>query len=201
MKKCLVMVFLLWSVSLQAAQPNIQGSSDLRDELSADLTKIYQANKGHLPASDDSARPDPNLIVFVSLSMPRSSLKAIIAQAARINAAVVIRGVLPTGLKPTIQFISALLVEDKDKISMVKGGISIAPSRFKQFHIAKVPTYVLLDNGKCVFSKFPCESENFEQLEGNITPLSALKVFSNKGTHQELAGAILTAYNDDRSQN
>lgn len=144
-------------------------------------------------------RHDPNLIIFASLGMPKSSLEAILIQANELNASVLIRGIFPEsegGFKGTVHFIRQLLTEDGHKKEKdIVGGVSIDPNRFKQFGIKKVPVYVLVEKDACVDYRKPCNPKDFDVLTGNITPISALHEFEQRGDHQSIARMLLSTLN------
>ncbi len=184
MKKRLALFIALSIGSMSAfCQPTPNVNSLVKSTLGS-----MQSNTEYGP----DHRSTPNLIVFVSLSMPDSTLKGIILQAQKLNAEVVIRGVLPSGFKATTSRLSELLIDDPNQATKEPlGGVSIDPVRFRQFAVTRVPTYVLLDDGACAVAKLPCGSEHFDQLEGNVTPISALHVFEQKGMLSPIAHRLL----------
>lgn len=191
MKTIALIIFLLASGCVKAA-PNY----DLRDQLNEQLDSIFQNNKKHIPDSIKKFRTHPNLMIFVSLSMPESTLRSTIRQAYKLNAAVLIRGVLKEGMKPTIGKISNIIIDDTQGNKKPLGGISFAPEKFKQFNISKVPTFILLKSDECQKSNKPCDNKLYDKLTGTITPVSALTMFKNKGDYQLLAKKMLASLED-----
>lgn len=183
MKK--IVVFLLFALSFQCFANGL----NLNPEIQQQLIKMYRSHQGEVP--HERRRAYPNLIVFVTLSMPTSSLQGIIRQASKLNAAVVIRGIVPQGFKATVRRITHILVGNRTNPQNILGGVSIDPERFKQFHVDVAPTYVLLESGKCINSKKYCDSQYYDKLVGNITPISALNLFRNVGDHGKLAEKVL----------
>lgn len=90
------------------------------------------------------------LVVFVSFSMPKASLIELSDQAQKYNATLVLRGVYEDSFLKT-----------KDKILEINPNglhLDINPQLFKEYRIERVPTFVLLKNGK-----------EINRLSGNVT--------------------------------
>lgn len=90
------------------------------------------------------------IIVFVSFSMPKSSLVELSNDSQKYNATLVLRGIHEGSFMAT-----------KDKILEInpKGlRLNIHPDLFKQYDVRRVPTFVLVKNGKEV-----------NRLSGNVT--------------------------------
>lgn len=88
----------------------------------------------------------PRLIIFVSLSMPRESLRRLAAQAARAGAAVALRGLAADAQgKPSFRA-TAMAVQ---RLGLREGGFSVDPPDFKRFGIDQVPAFVLLTQNDC----------------------------------------------------
>lgn len=184
MKKLITLFLVLFSSGCLS-----NDSFDFNKEIQKQLEIIQKENSSQV--KNMAEKPYPNLVVFVSLSMPESSLEGIIRQADKINAAVVIRGVLPQGFKATVNQIQKILIGNRTDPKDVLGGITIDPERFKQFSVDKVPTYVLVETGKCKTSKEFCDPSDYDKLQGNITPIAALNLFRNSGEHSKLADELL----------
>lgn len=180
-------LFILLALSFQC----LANGFDFNSEIQKQLEKIHDENAGRYETENSLERPHPNLIIFVSLSMPESSLESILRQADEINAAVLIKGVVPQGFKATIDRIQKILIGNRTDPKDILGGVSIAPERFDQFSVTKVPTYVLIETEQCKIAKDYCDSRYYDKLEGNITPISALNVFRNNGEHAKLADDLL----------
>lgn len=89
------------------------------------------------------AEETPHVLVFVSFSMPKESLKAWIHDANIIHAPVVIRGLVNHSFKDTIAAVNTLT---KEGVS----GVQIDPTLFEQFEIKQVPAVVVVSPPKCV---------------------------------------------------
>lgn len=80
---------------------------------------------------------DNQILVFVSFSMPFLSLKNLAAEAEKYNAKLIIRGLIENSFKKTAE-----------KLKDFESGLEINPKLFKEYHIDKAPTFVLLNEGK-----------------------------------------------------
>lgn len=106
-----------------------------------------------LSASKNQA---PKILVFVSFSMPKASLRALTQEAAKHNAVLVIRGLKGDSFKTTQQAFLEMANESKnpnlDAETIAKNipedmqGFEVNPELFKTYQIKKVPTFVLVKN-------------------------------------------------------
>lgn len=81
---------------------------------------------------------DSNVIIFVSFSMPKESIKGWMNEAKKINAPVVIRGLVNNSFKETIRKLNDLMSDNQ-------GGVQLDPVLFNQFNIKQVPAVVVRD--------------------------------------------------------
>ncbi|ASI93424.1 MULTISPECIES: type-F conjugative transfer system pilin assembly protein TrbC [Vibrio] len=160
----------------------------------------------HAPAGAQTAPP---LQIFVSLSMPQSSLIPLLRQASELGAPVMIRGVLPQGFKATIDAVYQLMAQMQQQHLPPLGGVSIDPHAFTAWHVTRVPTFVLQETETSPSSpteSSPAEASQAEpgradRLVGNLTPMAALKQFAISGEHSELARSLLDTLKTRSSQN
>ncbi|MGX9520544.1 type-F conjugative transfer system pilin assembly protein TrbC [Vibrio mediterranei] len=143
-----------------------------------------QTQQGFTPAQTTSP-----LQIFVSLSMPQSSLIPLFRQASELGAPVMIRGVLPQGFKATIDAVYQLMAQMEQQHLPPLGGVSIDPHAFTTWHVTRVPTFVLQEAETSPSS--PAEPNLADRLVGNLTPMAALKQFAVSGEHSELARSLL----------
>jgi len=105
-------------------------------------TSPQSERKEFLPQKEDS-----RLLVFVSLSMPDASLKALAQDAKRHNAVLVMRGLYQDNFVKTAQKLQELGI-----------AVDIHPELFETHHVTSVPTFVKLKDGRPIYS-----------LKGNVT--------------------------------
>lgn len=120
--------------------------------------------------------PKHNVMVFVSMSMPRQSLIAVIRDANKIHASVVMRGLVRNSFKETFQEIASLVKEAGG------GGIELNPLVFKKFHIEKVPAVVVISpENPCLMNGNCDRQRDYDVIAGNIPLSAALKEISDHG--------------------
>ncbi|WP_018694116.1 type-F conjugative transfer system pilin assembly protein TrbC [Algicola sagamiensis] len=85
----------------------------------------------------DKRRSVSTPVILVSLSMPKSQLKSLMTEAAKLKSKVVLRGVIDNDIKKTIQVINSFSNQYQ------QGGISIDPTLFTRFEVQQVPTFIL----------------------------------------------------------
>lgn len=101
------------------------------------------------------------LLVFISASVPRESLRRLAQQAARIGAPLVLRGVVGDDFPATAAFMRDILGEpenddrppatsSKEIHSQRKPRALIDPTLFARFDVRQVPAVVLVPDGACV---------------------------------------------------
>ncbi len=117
---------------------------------------------------------DKGLYVFVSLSLPTETLKALSKQAQSVGGNLVIRGLVNNSFKETQGRLRALGIP-----------IDIDPTLFERFEVKRVPTFVLttVKEGKI--------QEVFDKVTGNVSVRSALEHFNMSGELASLAQAFL----------
>ncbi|HEX4045769.1 MAG TPA: type-F conjugative transfer system pilin assembly protein TrbC [Gammaproteobacteria bacterium] len=102
---------------------------------------------------------NPTVMIFVSFSMPKESLKGWLQEAEKIQAPVIIRGLVNNSFKATINKMAELTLNNH-------GGVQLDPTLFKQFDIQQVPAVVVRQNNNCV-SKLIC-LENYHVIYGDV---------------------------------
>lgn len=97
-------------------------------------------------------------LVFVSFSMPETSLKSLLVEAEGKNVVLVIRGLIEDRFSKTAQ-----------KLKDLKGGMEINPELFEEYDIKAVPTFVQLKN-----------REVKARLQGNVSLAYALETLKKE---------------------
>lgn len=111
------------------------------------------------------------LMIFVSSSIPKSSLKDLMIQAKKFGGVLVFRGMIGS-LKNTAQFLGDISKENVQAI--------IDPRLFDLFNIQVVPTIVLLKEATQDCSTGNCQiTPIHDRISGNITLDYALETISN----------------------
>lgn len=103
------------------------------------LAKGYEANADRMAAAQGIS-PGPELLVFVSFSMPEPTLRRLVDQAARTQASLVVRGFVNGSLRETVARTQGL-IGDRHV------AFHIDPQAFDRFAVVKTPTFVLVRGG------------------------------------------------------
>ena len=101
-----------------------------------DVETIARRYSDNRQAFEGGATTQPTLMIFVSLGIPRASLKLLATQAARSGATMVIRGLKDESMKKTLAAVQQIIGESPV-------AWQIDPPAFKRFNIRRAPTFVL----------------------------------------------------------
>lgn len=111
------------------------------------------------------ASPKTAVIIFISLSMPEASLKALAREAEACGARMVIRGLVNNEFAQTSQ-----------KLQGLKISVDIDPPLFEDFKVKHVPTFV-----HCKLAPEGPQTQEYDLLSGNVTLQHALEQFNERG--------------------
>jgi conjugal transfer pilus assembly protein TrbC len=100
--------------------------------------------------------------VFISLSMPKPSIKQLLEQSKELDAQVVLRGFINNSHKTTAEFM-------QDLVTTTQYGLIVDPELFSKYKVTEVPTFVIADDGK------------YDKLSGNISWHEAIKIIKKRG--------------------
>jgi len=122
--------------------PNLEALPQPATPMPIDLEALARGYAGQSDAmiQAQGLATGPGLFIFVSLTMPRATLQGLVDQAARVKAAIVIRGFANGSLRDTVAQVQGLI--GKRQVA-----IQIDPLAFDRFAIAKVPSFVLVRDG------------------------------------------------------
>lgn len=129
----------------------------------------------------------PELMVFVSLSMPGRGLRELGEQVAKAGGVLVIRGMIENSLPKTIEKVHTL--HEKGLPVMIN------PILFRKFQVSSVPSIVLLDkkNAFCLTPESNC-TPVADRITGNVTIDHALELFAASGDYSEKAKEYLAKF-------
>ncbi|MBL0292028.1 MAG: type-F conjugative transfer system pilin assembly protein TrbC [Betaproteobacteria bacterium] len=137
-------------------------------------------------AANDTA---PRLQIFVTLAMPEPSLRALIAQAARANAVLVLRGAKNGSLRQTLEAARTL-------IGTQPVAWQIDPPAFARYQISAAPTFVLTRAGAqpAACAAGVCLADHdFAKVTGDVSLDYALEAIARGAPHFAAdAEALLT---------
>ena len=118
----------------------------------------------------------PEVVVFMSLSVPAASWREWSAEAARIGAPLVLRGVVRGGLRATVKRVGTHLAGD--------AGAAIDPRLFRLFEIDTVPAVAVVPGGVPPCKSRGCSADPappHDIIRGNIGVEAALEAVAREG--------------------
>ena len=107
---------------------------------------------------------NPEVLIFVSLSMPEQSLKLWAQQAEKVDGILLLRGLIDNSIQVTTQKTVKLFSDS------LKGGFNIDPEKFTQYHIQSVPAVVLT------------KGQDYDVVYGDTSLESALEYIAHHGS-------------------
>jgi conjugal transfer pilus assembly protein TrbC len=113
--------------------------------------------------------PTSNVLIFVSFSMPKESLRGWLREANLIKAPVIIRGLVHQSFRETTNAVMGILPNER-------GGVQLDPLLFRRFHIEKVPA-VLVARTDCLRDE---TCHEFDVVYGDVTLNYALKTIADR---------------------
>lgn len=133
------------------------------------------------------------VLIFVSFSMPKSSIEAYMRDAKIINAKIIIRGLISNSFQETFKV-------SQDLIKSSGGtGFDLNPPAFKRFSISSVPAIVVMPADSDCLNKEICDKEkDFDIIKGDITLEEGLKKISDRGIASSVAGRNLKILQGDQ---
>ena len=151
------------------------------------LILFCQACYSECPAETLDA--EPQVLIFVSLSMPEQSLKLWAEQADKIKAKLLLKGFVDDSLQATIDETLRIFKEPK-------ADFLVHPEAFEKFKIDKVPAVVIANPDNCLEDDCPVPA--FDVVYGDTSLEDALNKIASNGEHtQAIAKELLKAYRND----
>ena len=135
-----------------------------------------EAQADRLAGSLSTPARGPEVIVFMSLSVPEASWREWSLEAARAGVPLVLRGLVPEGLKATVKRVGALLAEG--------AGAAIDPRPFRLFGIEVIPAVAVVPGGVPPCKSRGCAADPappHDRVRGNIGLEAALRIIAEEG--------------------
>jgi conjugal transfer pilus assembly protein TrbC len=150
--------------------------------------------QGVVEAQGSTPEKAPQLLVFVSFSMPEQSLKLWSEQTAKFNGQLLLRGFVEDSLEKTTTKTLALFGKEGNTELLVN------PEAFSQFNIQAVPAVVVTEPADCL--KEACPALLFDVVYGNTDLEQALRWIAAKGSEQgkQWASMFLKRYRATNGQ-
>lgn len=141
---------------------------------SPDLAKIAESYR-QLPAATAKSADTPELMVFVSFSMPKEALERIVLQSEKSGAVLVLRGLKGNSLTRMGEELASLV--GKRNVTAI-----IHPPAFKQFKVTQVPALVLARPSQATkIREDGCASPaSFIKIDGDVTQDYALDLIERQ---------------------
>lgn len=134
------------------------------------------------------AKTQSDLMVFVSFSMPATSLRRIAAETARTGGVMVIRGFKDDSLKAT--------VAATQELAALGGELLIHPELFDRYQIHEVPTFVLASGETpevdCAGNTASGYCQEHYQVKGDVSLHAALDYFGRLKANPTLSAVALS---------
>ena len=174
-----------------SALPDLpEPSAELLQRARQDITKLLDQAQG-LPLDPMRQKSGPQLYVFVSFSMPEITLKRLLTQASRIEASLILRGLIDDDMGKTKTRIAQLLEADENGLTRIKGGFAIDPTLFERFDIQQVPTFVLTDTPAPRCTDAGCDDVSYARLSGDTTLEYALQTMQREAPAMKASASKL----------
>ena len=151
------------------------GAGSVSVEAYAPAVARAAGNAGPPSAGLPSAGPE--VILFMSLAVPEPSWREWSAEAARIGAAMVLRGVKPEGFAATLRAI-------RERQAAEGAGVGIDPRLFRLFRIGQVPAVAVVPGGVLPCGSAGCSADPpppHDLVTGNIGLDAALEAIAREG--------------------
>ena len=135
-----------------------------------------ESRAGSLAGEFSASRHGPEIIVFMSLSVPAAAWREWSREAARIGASLVLRGVARGGLRATVERLGAHLQENT--------AAAIDPRLFRLFGIDAVPAVAVVPGGVPPCSRRGCSGDTpppHDLVKGNVGLDAALRIVAHEG--------------------
>ncbi len=135
-----------------------------------------ESRAGSLAENLSTPPRGPEVIVFMSLSVPAAAWREWSLEAARIGAPLVLRGVEPQGLRATVKRVEAHLQENT--------GAAIDPRLFRLFGIKAVPAVAVVPGGVPACKSRGCSADPappHDHVRGNVGLDAALQIVAYEG--------------------
>lgn len=166
----------------EAEKPNVEGDIEAAKAKasSADISGIDGIEAGDFDAllKGRSANSQKGLLVFVSLSMPKESLRKVILDTSNAGGIVLFRG-FPNNSMQQFRAGLAGVLEKGDPVR----NIAVDPRMFQAFKVDVVPTYVAYSKPLNLCSQLDCVSPlpEHDVMRGNVSLAYVLDEFANGG--------------------
>jgi conjugal transfer pilus assembly protein TrbC len=133
-----------------------------------------------VPSTSASEDSDPHPLIFVSFSLPEASLRALLAEAGRTGAPLVLRGLVDNSMQRTTARLGELLGTQNGREASAESTPSLAidPTLFERFDVDKVPAFVLPQDTIAPCTPEGCPVPEHLKVAGDVSLAYALGVMA-----------------------
>lgn len=139
------------------------------------LTEIFEKQQ-QLNQQIQNKKNTPKLLIFISFSMPKESLKAWAEQAHQAGGTLLLRGLYENSIHKTSLRAMEIFGEK------IECELKVDPESFRQFQIKTVPAVVIISEHKKECQQEPCQPPIFDMISGDISLETALEKLMKHGT-------------------
>ncbi|MFA7606532.1 MAG: type-F conjugative transfer system pilin assembly protein TrbC [Rhodocyclaceae bacterium] len=135
-----------------------------------------------VPDAASSGDGDPHPLIFVSFSLPEDSLRALLAEAGRTGAPLVLRGLMEDSMQHTAARLGELLGTQNDREASAESSPSLAidPTLFERFDVDQVPAFVLPQDTLAPCTPEGCPVPEHLKVAGDVSLAYALGVMARE---------------------
>lgn len=143
-----------------------------------------------VPDAASSGDSDPHPLIFVSFSLPEASLRALLAEAGRTGAPLVLRGLVENSMQRTTARLGELLGTENDREASAESTPSLAidPTLFERFDVDKVPAFVLPQDTIAPCTPEGCPVPEHLKVAGDVSLTYALGIMAREAGGTTLGG-------------
>lgn len=161
------------AIQSKAGERSGLSAEELRKTQGVDPAKLAGRYQGSFT---DAQKSSPDLMVFISTSMPKKALLMLGEQARAAGAVLVLRGMKGVlGTKGVMEETTKAL----QPIADTGAAIQIDPEAFGRYHVTAVPTFVIASKEESCGSDI-CDAKSYA-LSGDVTLEYALEQWSSRG--------------------
>ncbi|WP_249226378.1 type-F conjugative transfer system pilin assembly protein TrbC [Entomohabitans teleogrylli] len=150
--------------------PGVHVPSALPDSGDAWITSLQEQHRSRLSGPE---KPAPQVLYFLSFSIPEDGLKLMLPEAGSLGIPALINGLIDNDFRKTASAVYRLTQETN------RGGVQIDPTQFTRFGISAVPALVVM-----------CGDQH-DVMYGNIRIKAALERIAAQGDCAETARQLL----------
>ena len=154
-----------------------------------DIGRLSLQGEALLNRNDEQAsRYESQVLVFVSASMPDTTVKRYVQQTQKIGAALVFRGLVNDSMKDMQRYLSKILGTDHQSVD--NPTILIDPTLYSRFDIKQVPTTVVTESEIKPCQQDGCPIPVHHKVAGDVSLIWSLELVSRQVDSTQLKATL-----------